>query len=126
MKLDPKYTRAYIRRGALQTGMKEYHKAMDSYQKALELEPDNEEAKEGLRSTIARVNAASGGGAADPERARRAMEDPEIQAILRDPMVNSALEDMQRDPGAMRRVMGDASMAAKIQKLIASGILSVG
>ena len=51
------------------------------------------------------------------------MSDPEIQSILRDPMVNAALEDMQRDPQAMRRVMGDPIMAAKIQKLIAAGVL---
>ena len=53
------------------------------------------------------------------------MADPEIQSILRDPMVNAALEDMQRDPQAMRRVMSDNVLAAKIQKLIASGILQV-
>lgn len=39
--------------------------------------------------------------------------------------VNSALEDMQKDPSAMRRVMSDPGMAAKIQKLIAAGVLSM-
>jgi stress-induced-phosphoprotein 1 len=53
------------------------------------------------------------------------MQDPEIQNILRDPMVNAALEDMQRDAGAMRRVMADPTMAGKIQKLIAAGIVGM-
>jgi len=53
------------------------------------------------------------------------MQDPEIQQILHDPMINAALEDMQRDPGATRRVMSDPVIAAKIQKLIAAGVLAV-
>lgn len=51
------------------------------------------------------------------------MQDPEIQAIMRDPMVNTAIEDMSRDGSAYARVMRDPAMAAKIQKLIAAGIL---
>ena len=126
LKLDPKYVRGYVRRGTLQLGMKEYHKALESFNKALALEEGNEEAKEGLRTTIGRINASQASGDVDPERARRAMEDPAIQAILADPMVNSALEDMQRDPAAMRRIMADRGMAEKIQKLIAAGVLRVG
>jgi hypothetical protein len=53
------------------------------------------------------------------------MDDPEIRRIMRDPMVNAALEDMERDPSAMRRVMADPAMGAKIQKLIAAGIVGV-
>ncbi len=62
----------------------------------------------------------------DEERSRRAMEDPEIQAIMRDPMVNAALEDLQRDQASARRVMNDPAMAPKIEKLIAAGVLRVG
>ena len=109
--------------------MREYHKAIESYRKALELEPGNNEATEGLRTTVDKINAGSGGGkkgeGEGAERASRAMQDPEIQAILRDPMVSAALEDMQRDAGAYRRVMGDPGMAAKIQKLIAAGVVGM-
>jgi tetratricopeptide (TPR) repeat protein len=112
--------------GAYAEALKEFHKALESFNKALSLDEGNEEAKEGLRTTISRINASQASGAVDPERARRAMEDPEIQAIMSDPMVNSALEDMQRDPAAMRRIMADQGLAAKIQKLIAAGVLRVG
>ena len=54
-------------------------------QKVLELEPENSEARDALRRTIAKIN--ERGGEADPDRAAHAMADPEIQAILRDPMV---------------------------------------
>lgn len=101
--------------------------ALESFQRALDIDPENDEAKTGLRDTIRKINETQHvGGEADPERHRRAMEDPEVQAILTDPMVNAALEDMQRDPGAMRRIMADAGMAAKIQKLIAAGVLRTG
>lgn len=52
--------------------------AMDSYKLALELEATNEEAKDGLRRTIQKINS-SQGGEVDSDRAARAMADPEIQ-----------------------------------------------
>lgn len=127
LKLDPKYAKAWVRKGGIQFFRKEFHKAMGSYEEALRIEPDNHEAKQGLRDTIAKIQASSSTSAEhDSERAAKAMADPEIQAILRDPMVNAALEDMQRSPDAMRKVLGDPTMAAKIQKLIAAGILKIG
>jgi stress-induced-phosphoprotein 1 len=101
-------------------------RALDSYQAALKLEPDNAEAKEGLTRTVERINSSAGNTKMDEERARRAMEDPEVQAILRDPMVSQAIQDMQSDPRAMGNVMRDPAMAAKIKKLIAAGILGMG
>ncbi len=53
------------------------------------------------------------------------MADPEIQAILRDPMVQTALEDLGRDPSYARKVMADPHMSAKISKLIAAGVLKM-
>lgn len=44
---------------------------------------------------------------------------------MRDPMVSAALEDLQRDPSAARRIMSDPGMAAKIQKLVAAGIVGM-
>ena len=39
----------------------------------------------------------------DPEAVRkRAMENPEIQAILADPAMRLILEQMQKDPNALR------------------------
>lgn len=35
---------------------------------------------------------------ADPERAKQAMADPEIQQILRDPTINKVLQEMQENP----------------------------
>lgn len=80
-------------------------------------------------------------GEVDQERSARAMADPEIQQILADPMVSApcesvasyfdpnqvrqALQDMQHDPAAAQTVLGDKVMAAKIEKLIAAGVLQI-
>ena len=42
----------------------------------------------------------------DKERAAKAMADPEIQAILRDPVVQQTLQDCQADPTKLRKVRG--------------------
>lgn len=62
-------------------------------------------------------------GGDDTARAERAMADPEIQAILRDPMVQTALQDLGRNPEYARQVMNDPVMSAKISKLIAAGVV---
>jgi len=65
-------------------------------------------------------------GAPDPETQRRAMEDPEIRSILNDPVVNTVLQEMSTDPSAYQRHMSNPVMGAKIQKLIAAGLLKTG
>ena len=54
------------------------------------------------------------------------MADPEIQAILQTPEVRNALADLERDPKAINRIMSNKSLAEKIEKLIAAGILKMG
>ena len=49
---------------------------------------------------------------------------PNLQAILSDPMVSQAISDLQRDEASARAVMRDPAMRAKIQRLIAAGVLS--
>jgi len=61
----------------------------------------------------------------DQERQARAMADPEIQAILGDPQLRSILGEMQTDPKKAQAAMADPTIAAKLQKLIAAGVLQV-
>ena len=49
--------------------------------------------------------------------------DPEIQAILQDPVVQQVLRDFGENPAAAQQAMADPGMREKIQKLIASGIV---
>lgn len=60
------------------------------------------------------------------QRAKRAMQDPEIQQILQTPEVRNALADLERDPKAINNVMKNPDLAKKFEKLIQAGILRTG
>jgi len=59
-------------------------------------------------------------------RAKRAMQDPEIQQILQTPEVRNALSDLERDPKAINNILKNPELAKKFEKLIQAGILRTG
>jgi stress-induced-phosphoprotein 1 len=59
-------------------------------------------------------------------RAERSMQDPEIRNILQDPAMQRVLQDMGTDANAARAHMSDPVIAAKIQKLMAAGVVQMG
>ncbi len=120
--LDPQYVKAWAKKGDIEFFMKEYHKALESYKRGLELEPNNNMCVQGLQKTSARIRDASS-QEVDMERAAHGMADPEIQAILTDPIIRQVLTDMQENPVAGRKALSDPGVAAKIEKLIAAGVL---
>lgn len=96
VEIDPKFIKGWIRKGKILQGMQQQGKALSAYQKALELDPSNSEALEGYRSCTVAVSS-------NPEEVRkRAMADPEVQGILRDPAMRLILEQMQSDPKALQ------------------------
>lgn len=119
LELDPKYVKAYSRLGAIQFFMKELHKARESYEKGLALDPTNQECQDGLRNVAYKIQS----GESDEERAAHGLADPEIQNILRDPVMQNVLNDFQTDPVAAQRHLQNAGILAKIEKLIAAGVL---
>lgn len=54
------------------------------------------------------------------------MADPEIQGILKSPEIQTVLNDLQNDPKAASKAFQNPDIAAKLNKLIASGILRMG
>jgi len=52
-----------------------------------------------------------------------AMADPEIQMIMQDPSIQQVLRDMQENPASGQAALKDPHIMAKIQKLIAAGVL---
>jgi stress-induced-phosphoprotein 1 len=81
--------------------MKEYHKAMDAFDKGLALDSSSKECQEGKMKTINLINAQSSASSGnDEERFRHAMADPEIQQIMRDPIIMQVLRDLQEQPAA--------------------------
>ncbi|KAK3712660.1 hypothetical protein RRG08_058563 [Elysia crispata] len=119
IRLDPKFIKGFLRKGAILTAMKEPSKASYAYQKALDLDPNNSEALEGYRKSLMAEND-------DPEAVKqRAMSNPEVQQILSDPAMQIILNQMSKDPKAAREHLKNPEVAAKIQKLMEHGIVSL-
>lgn len=57
--MDPKYIKAFVKKGACHVFLKEFHKAKDIYEKGLQLDPDNKEMKEGLEKVRIQIFAGS-------------------------------------------------------------------
>ncbi len=125
IELDPNYTKAWGRKGDIEMAFKEYHKAMESYKKGLEIDPQNAACKEGLRKVTEQINFGRSQMTDEEKKkqAAHAMADPEIQAILNDPVVQQTLRDFGENPQAAQQAMNDPGMREKIQKLIAAGVV---
>ncbi|CAK5025063.1 unnamed protein product [Meloidogyne enterolobii] len=119
IKRDPKFVKAYIRKGAALYAMREYSRAQKAYEDAMTIDPNNQEAIEGFTNCI-RSNDE------DPEKAReRALQDPEVQEILRDPGMRMLLEQMSQDPNAAREHLKNPDIFSKLMKLRQAGIIQM-
>ncbi|EMS56336.1 Heat shock protein STI [Triticum urartu] len=126
IELDPTFTKGYTRKGAVQFFMKEYEKAMETYQAGLKLDPNNQELLDGIRRCVEQINKANRGDISQEdlqEKQSKAMQDPEIQNILTDPIMRQVLMDFQENPRAAQDHLKDPGVAQKIQKLINAGIV---
>ena len=50
--LDPAFVKAWARKGTIHHFMKEYHKALDCFDKGLKLDPESKDCKEGKQKTL--------------------------------------------------------------------------
>lgn len=60
------------------------------------------------------------------QRQQRAMQDPEIQNIMMDPVMQQVLKDFQENPGAAQQHLRNAAIRQKLNKLVAAGIVRMG
>jgi tetratricopeptide (TPR) repeat protein len=64
--MDPNFVKAYLRKANVLKAMGQAKNAMDVYNKAMELDPNSDEAKNGYRDCAIRMQSGGGGGK-DPE-----------------------------------------------------------
>ncbi|XP_044477178.1 hsp70-Hsp90 organizing protein 3-like [Mangifera indica] len=128
IELDPTFSKGYTRKGAAQFFMKEYDKALETYQEGLKHDPENQELLDGMRRCVQQINKAGRGELSTEElkeRQAKAMQDPEIQNILSDPVMRQVLADFQENPKAAQDHMKNPMVMNKIQKLINAGIVQI-
>uniref|UniRef100_A0A0E0GAD8 STI1 domain-containing protein n=1 Tax=Oryza nivara TaxID=4536 RepID=A0A0E0GAD8_ORYNI len=128
IELDPTFSKGYTRKGAIQFFMKEYDKAMETYQAGLKHDPNNPELLDGVKRCIEQINKANRGDLTQEEiqeRQNKAMQDPEIQNILTDPIMRQVLVDLQENPRASQEHLKNPGVMQKIQKLRVTGLLVV-
>jgi len=121
--IDPNFVKAYLRKANVLKAMGQAQKAMDVYSKAMELDPNSEEAKNGYKDCAVRQYSQPKG---DPEEVRKnAMNDPEVQQIMSDPAMRMILEQMQTDPQAVQEHLKNPAIMQKIMKLKDAGLISM-
>ncbi|KAK7307803.1 hypothetical protein VNO77_41182 [Canavalia gladiata] len=128
IELDPTFVKGYTRKGAVQFFMKEYDKALETYREGLKHDPNNQELLDGMGRCIQQINKASRGDLSPEElkeRQAKAMQDPEIQNILQDPVMRQVLIDFQENPKAAQEHTKNPMVMNKIQKLISAGIVQM-
>lgn len=124
IELDPAWVKGYLRKANCLIAMQKTQEAVDVYNEALKVAPDNAEARQGIQNAY-RARAQAQAGMSQEERAAQAMKDPEVQQILNDPVVNNILQEAQKDPGSLATHMQNPEIKRKIEKLVESGILQV-
>ncbi|CAA3012543.1 hsp70-Hsp90 organizing protein 3-like isoform X2 [Olea europaea var. sylvestris] len=128
IELDPTFAKGYTRKGTIQFFMREYDRALETYQEGLKHDPRNPELLDGVRRCVEQINKAGRGDLSPEElkeRQAKAMQDPEIQNILTDPVMQQVLVDLQENPKSARDHMGNPLVMNKIQKLISAGIVQM-
>ncbi|KAJ0962077.1 hypothetical protein J5N97_029905 [Dioscorea zingiberensis] len=128
IELDPTFSKGYTRKGAIQFFMKEYDKALETYQEGLKHDPNNQELMDGVRRCVEQINRTNRGDMSPEElkeRQAKAMQDPEIQNILSDPIMRQVLVDFQENPKSAQDHLKNPQVMHKIQKLVSAGIVQM-
>ncbi|KAH9828495.1 heat shock protein sti1 [Teratosphaeria destructans] len=128
IKRDPTFIRAYLRKAQALIAMKEYNKAIDVLNEASRHDADGKNARE-IEQNIQKALAAQFSaheGETEEEAQARIQRDPDIMAILQDPVMQSILQQAKGDPAALQDHMKNPQIKANINKLIAAGVIKLG
>lgn len=128
IKNDPTFIKAYIRKGLVQTAMKEYTQALETFQRGGDADKEGKHANE-IAQNINKVMGelqSQRSTETDEQTYERAMRDPQVAEIMNDPIMRQILSDAQQNPTALMDHMKNPIVGQKIQKLINAGIIRTG
>ncbi|KAL9031685.1 MAG: hypothetical protein Q9196_000318 [Gyalolechia fulgens] len=122
---DPKFIRAYLRKAQALFAMKEYNKCIDVCAEATAHDEGGKNAREIEQQSQKALQAQFSGreGETEEQTMERIQRDPDIMAILQDPVMQSILQQAKSDPAALQDHMKNADIRSKIQKLVAAGVI---
>ena len=128
IKRDLAFIRAYLRKAQALFAMKEYNRCLDACSEATKHDKDGKNAREIEQQSGKALQAmyAAREGETDEQAQERIQRDPEIMAILQDPVMQSILQQAKGDPAALQDHMKNEGIRNKIQKLIAAGVIRLG
>ncbi|KIJ37485.1 hypothetical protein M422DRAFT_61015 [Sphaerobolus stellatus SS14] len=117
--------KGYIRKSHVLFAMKEYTKALQAAQEAQDVDTEKKHTRE-ITEQIQKITVElynQRAGESEEETLQRAMRDPEVASIMSDPVMQQILQQAQSEPGALQDHMKNPGIRAKIQKLVAAGII---
>ncbi|SCU80904.1 LAMI_0B04104g1_1 [Lachancea mirantina] len=126
---DPTFVRAYIRKASAQIAVKEFAAAIETLNEARTKDAEvnngaNTREIDQLFVKASQQRFKSDDPNETPEQTyARAMKDPEVAAIMQDPVMQSILSQAQQNPAALQEHMKNPDVFNKIQTLIAAGII---
>ncbi|RUP43272.1 hypothetical protein BC936DRAFT_137403 [Jimgerdemannia flammicorona] len=104
IELDPSFVRGYTRKASIEIARKEYDSALETLTEGLERDADGKHKRE-IQELMTKCYQAmtvpdSSQGGSREEILKRAKENPEVQRILGDPVMQQILQQMEQDPKA--------------------------
>ena len=127
VKINPTWAKGYNRVGAAEFGLAKYNEAASAYSKALELDPSNAMAKDGLQSAKeAQTSSDPGMGMndmfskfTDPQLINKLKVNPKIADLMRDPALVEKVKKMQNNPQAVAAdMMSDPRLMTVITTIL--------
>lgn len=128
IKKDPKFMRAYIRKGQLYLAMKDYNHCLDACQEATDADVEGKHTREieEISRKCMGVMYSARENETEEETMARIQKDPEILSIVSDPIMQSILQQAKQNPRALNEHMKNPMISLKIKKLMAAGIIRMG
>jgi stress-induced-phosphoprotein 1 len=128
LKRDPAFIRAYLRKAQALFAMKEYNKCLDVCTLATQHDTEHKHTREieqqSQKALQAQYDARE--GESEEQAQERIQRDPDIMAILQDPIMQSILNQAKGDPAALQEHMRNPDIRGKVQKLMAAGVIKMG
>lgn len=125
--------RGHLRKAAVEFARKEYESCIEACKEAQKYDTDGKSSREiqqQIQKAYTAMNPYSGGAGGNTEESqeeilKRAAQDPEVQRILGDPVMQQILQQMQQDPKAAQEHLKNPQVAANIRKLMSAGVLKM-